>query len=298
MNYAYFISDRNILQKPLQLSPKQLQQFRDRADHATGQLRFCQSRKLVKSSITVDPSRQIRREVNLDSGNQSIVVSCGMTKHSYPLSEGSSLSFTVRWESSKKLSLNTMDKTTVEVHYTFITVRVISWCSLRMFYCYVYQTCCKLEGSHCTAVWCGVRQVSEVKVANETVQREATVNSGSQSIVVKVWDDHMQLPINERQQLVIRNYKTNIYKEIFRLSTTDEAAVKLHYTLLPTVLFLGHVAFSALTLLVGRQEGHPACTKVSDGVLAWLSVWSEVQTCIWPSWCHCHSLSLASVKSG
>ena len=37
------------------------------------------------------------------------------------------------------------------------------------------------------------------------------------------------------------------------------------------------VAFSALTLLVGRQEGHPACKK--------------------QSWCHCHSLSLASVKS-
>ena len=35
----------------------------------------------------------------------------------------------------------------------------------------------------------------------------------------------------------------------------------------------------------------------SGGVLAWLSVWSEVQTCIWPSWCHCHSLSLAPVKS-
>ena len=32
-------------------------------------------------------------------------------------------------------------------------------------------------------------------------------------------------------------------------------------------------------------------------MLAWLSVWSEVQTCIWPSWCHCLSLSLASVKS-
>ena len=28
--------------------------------------------------------------------------------------------------------------------------------------------------------------------------------------------------------------------------------------------------------------------------MAWLSVWSEVQTCIWPSWCHCHSLSIAS----
>ena len=56
-------------------------------------------------------------------------------------------------------------------------------------------------------------------------------------------------------------------------------------------------SFSALTLLVGRQEGHPACKKLSSGVLAWLSVWSEVQVCIWPSCCHCHPLSLASVKS-
>ena len=56
--------------------------------------------------------------------------------------------------------------------------------------------------------------------------------------------------------------------------------------------------FSALTLLVGRQEGHLACKKkLSGGVLAWLSVWSKVQTCVWPSWCHCHSLSLASIKS-
>jgi len=44
-----------------------------------------------------------------------------------------------------------------------------------------------------------------------------------------------------------------------------------------------YIAFSALTLLVGRQEGHPACKKLSSGVLAWLSVWSEMQTCIWPS---------------
>ena len=56
-------------------------------------------------------------------------------------------------------------------------------------------------------------------------------------------------------------------------------------------------AFSALMLLVGHQEQHPTCKKLSGGVLAWLSVWSKVQTCIWPSWCHCRSLSLASVKS-
>ena len=55
-------------------------------------------------------------------------------------------------------------------------------------------------------------------------------------------------------------------------------------------------AFSALTLLVGRQEGHTACKK-TEWWGAGVVVWSKVQTCIWPSWCHCHSLSLALVKS-
>ena len=40
--------------------------------------------------------------------------------------------------------------------------------------------------------------------------------------------------------------------------------------------YFSFVAFSALTLFVGRQEGHPACKKLSGGVLAWLSVWSQV----------------------
>jgi len=43
------------------------------------------------------------------------------------------------------------------------------------------------------------------------------------------------------------------------------------------------LAFSALTLLVGWQEGHPACKKLSGGVLARLSVCSEMHTCIWSS---------------
>jgi len=49
------------------------------------------------------------------------------------------------------------------------------------------------------------------------------------------------------------------------------------------VIGLELFAFSALTLLVGRQEGHLACKKMSGGVLAWLSVWSEVLTCTCPS---------------
>jgi len=32
-----------------------------------------------------------------------------------------------------------------------------------------------------------------------------------------------------------------------------------------------------MTLLVGHQEDLPACKKSSEEVLAWLSVWSEVQ---------------------
>jgi len=47
---------------------------------------------------------------------------------------------------------------------------------------------------------------------------------------------------------------------------------------------------------LGARKGIRS-VKNSGGVLVWLSVWSKVETCIWPSWCHCHSLSLASVKS-
>jgi len=55
------------------------------------------------------------------------------------------------------------------------------------------------------------------------------------------------------------------------------------------------VAFSALTLLVGSQKGHPACKKWWG--LAWLSVWSVVQIiCIWSSWCHCHPIISCSRK--
>ena len=58
-------------------------------------------------------------------------------------------------------------------------------------------------------------------------------------------------------------------------------------------------AFSALTLLVGRQKGHPACKKTEwwgAGMVIWLERGADLH-CIWPSWCHCHSLSLALLKS-
>ena len=83
---------------------------------------------------------------------------------------------------------------------------------------------------------------------------------------------------------------TSKHYAIYRLSKKTVPSEQLY-------LIMGIPAFSALTLLVRRQEGHPACKKLSGEVLAWLSVCSEVQTCICSSWCHCHALSLASVKS-
>jgi len=50
-------------------------------------------------------------------------------------------------------------------------------------------------------------------------------------------------------------------------------AFRTHYPdlcLFPVCFLLSYLgyAFSALMLLVGRQEGHPACKKLSGGVLA------------------------------
>jgi len=57
------------------------------------------------------------------------------------------------------------------------------------------------------------------------------------------------------------------------------------------------MAFSALTLLVGLQEGHQACKNLSREIVAWLSVWSEVQMiCIWSNWCQCHPIIFRFIK--
>ena len=96
----------------------------------------------------------------------------------------------------------------------------------------------------------------------------------------------------ERRSGKVRQSETDVLPTVLRHQLT-----LVTYLLNSSVFLCGADPFSALTLLVGRQEGHLACKKLSGGLLAWLSVWSKVQTCIWTSWCHCHSLSLASVES-
>ena len=70
-------------------------------------------------------------------------------------------------------------------------------------------------------------------------------------------------------------------------------AIKLYCQILLLVLYLMPSVLWRCWL--GGRKGIRPVKNLSGGVLAF--VWSEVQTCIWPSWCHCHSLSLASVKS-
>jgi len=57
-------------------------------------------------------------------------------------------------------------------------------------------------------------------------------------------------------------------------------------------------AFSAMTLLVGRQEEHPASKEQSHEVLASLSVWRCKQFAYGPADATANVSSLASFKSG
>jgi len=77
------------------------------------------------------------------------------------------------------------------------------------------------------------------------------------------------------------------------------AARFLHYSV-HTAHFrhsINNLRNNALTLLVGRQEGNPACKKTElwgAGVVICLEWGADLHMA---SWCHCNSLSLASVKS-
>ena len=86
---------------------------------------------------------------------------------------------------------------------------------------------------------------------------------------------------------VVKNFSVSV-KRFLRLVTQDR--------LIGCVAVNNFPVLSALTLLVGWQERHLACNKLSDEMLEWLFVWGEVQICVCPSWCHCHSLSLAPVN--
>jgi len=72
--------------------------------------------------------------------------------------------------------------------------------------------------------------------------------------------------------------------------SANKITAKLHQKKMPSVLWW--------SWLGGRKGIQPVKTERWE-MLVWLSVWSEVQIWAWsrPSWCHCHSMFLASAKS-
>jgi len=82
------------------------------------------------------------------------------------------------------------------------------------------------------------------------------------------------------------------------LVTSRLWTTKFMHTILPWRRWSTEIVLMLLVSLMWDDNDHPDRTTVLPwcGMLAWLSVCGEVQICIWPSWCHCHSLSLARVN--
>ena len=120
---------------------------------------------------------------------------------------------------------------------------------------------------------------SEVSVGSSCLAHDSD-DLWYRATVVDVLDDgryHIMFDLSQREAKLDAS-------DLFPLhGTTTRECSHILISGLMLLLFLVNNAFSALTLLVGRQEEHPACKELSGGVLAWLSVWCAVQTCIWPS---------------
>jgi len=104
---------------------------------------------------------------------------------------------------------------------------------------------------------------------------------------------HSLLLASVKYLLMFHYITANIYK--LTATTSCQNAAQSSFNKF-TQVYASSLAFSALTLLVGQQEGHPACKKLHGGMLAWLWVWVKVQIFTSPSSCYCHSLSLAPVN--
>ena len=93
------------------------------------------------------------------------------------------------------------------------------------------------------------------------------------------------------------------YQQIITNSFVDVwIFINLYLALVFCLLVFSLTALNTLPSVLwhcwlGGRKGIRPVKKLNGGVLAWLPVWSAVQSCLTPIWCHWHSLSLALVKS-
>jgi len=96
-----------------------------------------------------------------------------------------------------------------------------------------------------------------------------------------------------RFAMAATNHSTLIYDEM----RSVEMKWCKHSNMVPSVSKIWCLIICALTVLVGRQEERSTSKKLSDEVLAWLSVWSKLHMiCLWSSWCHCRRAICCLIK--
>ena len=110
----------------------------------------------------------------------------------------------------------------------------------------------------------------------------------------------LMVPVQQNVSVEIGLLKSN--KKTWQISNKNLMMYAVQFIVADKFFFqiiLSACAFSALTLLVGGRKGiRPVKNWVVGCWHGYLSgARCRVQTCICSSWCHCHSLSLASVKS-
>ena len=167
------------------------------------------------------------------------------------------------------------------------------WCTMSDYCCLLVHTLLSLHHPvplsisafpHCLAFYVGFQHLRQTKFSVAVYQKQA----------FKITARYIQAqpkeysPITEinccnklrRADGVFTN--TNLFKQDNKIILT------IYPIQMPSVVWC---------CWLGIRKSIKSVKNLSGGNLAWLSVCSKVQTCIWPSWCHCHSMSLASVKS-
>ena len=157
--------------------------------------------------------------------------------------------------------------------------------------------------------------LSQTKHNTTSIKRHKsyTINTASNVCWSSVLSPDTQIAFfkhqNYRQNPRHRHSKFRLQcdTEVYCTVLTNTVMIKATDRLPSSICLLSKYCFQVLVTCIkpsvlwhcwlGGRKGIRPVKKQSGGVLAWLSVWSKVQTCIWSSWCHCHSLSLAPVKS-
>jgi len=107
--------------------------------------------------------------------------------------------------------------------------------------------------SICNSV-CVTCQVSDVLVVNESMRREVLLAGPDQQITVKLWDSHTEVPLREGQKVVIHNVKTNWFRNVTSLNSTDESSVEVrylfYYSLHNFLMFIRFVLLQAYSSLL------------------------------------------------